>query len=254
MKMFKAAPGYFPAYAALAVMALFIARPGLAQDPDSKEPKKKVMIKVFTDDNGKKTVIDTTFTDWTDSGVIDSVMREVDKVIMVERDGKKGRLHVQDTPGGFEYDFDFPDLPEGLGEMGEFEWEKMIPRWVEAGPRGWGGEYGNRVMRFREGGQSLNDVLGDIPMERVKSYSIKDTKHGKRIVIDLEDGPVVERREKVIILRDPAPKAYHRGKPHKKVKVYVNPGDGKVEAGDTPSPGEAPDAPPPPPPPPAKKI
>jgi hypothetical protein len=99
-------------------------------------------------------------------------------------------------------------------------------------------------MRFQgEGeGQSLNDLLGDIPMDRVKHYSIKDTKNGKKIVIELENGPIVEKHNQVIIIREPGRPNRNARKGQKNVKVYVTP--------DSP---ETPDVPPPPPPPPPAK-
>jgi hypothetical protein len=49
-------------------------------------------------------------------------------------------------------------------------------------------------------------------MSRVKSYSIKDRKNGKRIIIDVEDAPLVTEHDNVIILRNP----------HKSKKVNWN--------------------------------
>jgi hypothetical protein len=53
--------------------------------------------------------------------------------------------------------------------------------------------------------ESLNDILGNIPLDRVKSYSIKDTKDGKRIVIELNNEPFIEHHRDVIIIRSPRP-------------------------------------------------
>jgi hypothetical protein len=98
----------------------------------------------------------------------------------------------------------------------------------------------------KDRGQSLNDVLGDIPMSRVKSYSIKDTKNGKRIVIDLENGPLVEQENKIIVIREPG-RHYGHGGPRHQVKVIRHSNGGEMQEEIT-----APeDAPPPPPPPPA---
>jgi hypothetical protein len=49
---------------------------------------------------------------------------------------------------------------------------------------------------------TLSDVLGDIPMSRVNSYSIKDRKNGKRIIIDIDDAPLVEKQERVVYLKN----------------------------------------------------
>ncbi|MCK9219992.1 MAG: hypothetical protein M0P47_08085 [Bacteroidales bacterium] len=54
------------------------------------------------------------------------------------------------------------------------------------------GKVCQRMMQMKGRGQTLSDVIGEIPMSRVKSYSIKDIKGGKRIVIELNDGQLLE--------------------------------------------------------------
>jgi hypothetical protein len=80
-------------------------------------------------------------------------------------------------------------------------------------------------FNHQDGGQTLSDIIGDIPMDRVKSYSIKDKKNGKRIVIDIEDAPLMERDNRVIILRN-TPAVAPRGDRHDRdVKVIIKTDD-----------------------------
>ena len=51
-------------------------------------------------------------------------------------------------------------------------------------------------------------------MDRVKSYSIKNTRNGKRIVIDVEDGPGFDRRDRVVVIRE-------KGRPGKVVSIVI---------------------------------
>jgi hypothetical protein len=228
------------------IMTIFITRPGNAQEPAKKDSKKIIKINVVTQDNGKMTVVDTTM-ELPDSASIDSVRDEIEKVIAIGHSGKHARVHCTNAPREFSYQFEMPDIPEmelnfdnlrelenlegleGMEDCVGFNWESPV-----CSPE-------CKVMRIgREGGQSLNDLLGDIPMSRVKSYSIKDTRHGKRIVIDLENGPIVENRNKVIVIRNGS--GYSHQPKMKVIKKYSG-----SDMNESP---EAPDAPPPPPPPP----
>ena len=85
--------------------------------------------------------------------------------------------------------------------------------------------------------RTLNDFFGEIPMERVVSYSIRDRKGGKRIIIDLNDAPIFERPNNVIVIREPGRINSRMHHPEHQVKVVVNSDDSV----------------PPPPPPPDKK-
>ncbi|MEI7896055.1 MAG: hypothetical protein WCJ26_03390, partial [bacterium] len=71
-------------------------------------------------------------------------------------------------------------------------------------------------------GQTLNDLLGEIPMERVTSYSIKDHKNGKRIVIDLSDAPMFENQPRVVVIQAPGMRQHGRNHGERQVKVIVN--------------------------------
>jgi hypothetical protein len=230
----------------VALLALLIARPGYSQETVKKEPYKRVIIKTVTGKNGTTTTVDTVIT-LADSAHFDSALRDFEKVIILEKDGRHGRLKVRTMPGGYSYDFDMPemaDFQEGLEELKaledlkEFEWESLPTR------RGPGVAFreerlpgpGRHRMQFERRGETLNDILGDIPMDRVVNYSVKDRKNGKRIIIDVENAPMFEKREKVIIIREPGKDRRYKTKHPRTIKIHESP--------------VKPVPPPPPPPPP----
>ncbi|MCX6268257.1 MAG: hypothetical protein NTW16_13005 [Bacteroidetes bacterium] len=231
-------------FAAVLLSAIFITRPAFSQETSKKESSKKVVIKIVSDDNGTTTMIDTTM-EIPDSMMMESVREEIDKVIAIGKDGKHACVKFHKMPRGFAYDFDVPgtlEPPLQFDELEGFDCEK----WAEdcemedfmserMPPPGRGG-----AMRAGGRGQTLNDILGEIPMDRVVSYSIKDRKDGKRIIIDLDDAPMFERSNKVIIIREPGRNNRRMHHPERQVKVVVNSDDSVPP-------------PPPPPPPPDKK-
>jgi hypothetical protein len=249
---------FFLASVAIAVFAIFGARQLFAQDNAKGEPHKKVIVKIISDDNGTKTIIDTTM-EFTGSELSDSVNQEIEKVIELGKNGKHARVKIMGMPKEFKYNFNMPCIPEcpmGMEDLEGFEFEGDADgqgmndfSWDEMPPR-----LERRLFRAGGHGQSLNDLLGDIPMDRVKNYSVKDTKNGKRIVIDLNDGPLVERQDRVIVIREPG--RGQRGMNHlqRKVKVYMNPDDdGKMQQQqEKPAEPGVPSTPPPPPPPASK--
>lgn len=214
-------------FGAAVILAIFVTRPGHAQDTGKKESHKKIVLKIVSDDNGKTTIIDTTM-EFSDSAMIDSIKKEIDKVIVIGKGGKHARIRMQQMPEGFDYQFEIPPIPDCqmlLEDIEELEMDKMdLARemenfhWEQRAPR-----MERRMLRMDNHRQTLTDVLGDIPMDRVKSYSIKDRKDGKRIIIDLNDAPMFDREKDVIIIREPA--RMHRPKKSsgRKVKVYMNP-------------------------------
>ncbi len=54
-------------------------------------------------------------------------------------------------------------------------------------------------VRPPKSGESLSDVLGDIPMRAVTSYKIKETKNGKRITIEVSDDVMDDLHEDILI-------------------------------------------------------
>jgi hypothetical protein len=234
------------------ILAIFITRPAFSQETGNKESHKKVVMKIVTTDNGKTTMIDTTM-EMPDSAMMDSIRDVMEKVIMVGK-GKHGRMKIRCMPQGFNYDFEMPCIPEcpmGLEGFEELELEGMVPGgdmeegdWDEMTPRS-----ERRFMRSGGGGQTLNDMLGEIPMDRVVSYSIKDNKHGKRIIIDLNDAPTFERQDRVIVIREPGRAQHNRKSTERKVKVYMN-----ADKDDDTKEGNTPDQSAPPPPPSPKPV
>jgi hypothetical protein len=255
MKNFDLKSVLVSALAAALFLTFFFPAPAFSQEAAKKEKNKTIMLKVVSDDNGTTSVIDTTF-EMPDSAMVDSIRQEVDKVIEMTRGGRHGKIKIHTMPDGYDYNFDIPCIPDcpmdlqGLQDLGiDFNWDGMPPcpefgddACCEGMPR-----LERRIMRAGGEGRSLNDILGDIPMERVKSYTIKDRKNGKRITIDIDDAPMFDRQEKVIIIREPG-KAHRQGSPQqRKVKVYMTPDDKDVKV------EKIEKEVPPPPPPPKKK-
>lgn len=231
----------------IAIMTIFITRPSFSQETVKKESQKKMTVKIIRDDSGKTTIIDTTM-DLTDSALADSIDQEIEKVIVMGEGGKHARIKCQRMPDGFRYNIKVPCPPDCKMDMDElegidlgegFSGREMEDCAMEGMPPG----PPLRMMRPGGNGRTLNDLLGEIPMDRVVNYSIKDHKNGKRIVIDLIDPPMFEAQNQVIIIRDPAQGPHKRNHGERKVKVYVNTDDDGNAKG---SPGQP--VPPPPPP------
>jgi hypothetical protein len=243
-----------------ALLTIFITHPGHAQDTTKTKGDKKVRIvaKVITDNNGKKQEFDTTINldRRLKPGEEEEMMKQFEmkfrdlgdqmKELEVEMNDMKlpdsaqldsslqlaGRmfrhrgmpdLHFNRNfhPRAFNYDFNFelpemPDIPQPLIE--EFNDEDFPGQ----------GEEQHEMLNGR--GQSLNDLLGDIPMDRVKSYSIKDTKNGKKIVIELNKEPFIQNHRNVIIMRSPRPEGRYnqdrgQGRPHIRKRIIIHQGD-----------------------------
>ncbi len=241
------------ALGAALVVAIFITRPAFSQESAKKDGQKKIVMKIVTNDNGTTTITDTTM-EMSDDAITDSVQREVDKVILMHDRGKRVKVKVHSMPQGYSYDFDLPPLPDcpmALEDLEDIELEGNPPRWaMESCDREQSGPGpGCRVIRRGEGGQSLNDMLGNIPMDRVVGYTIKDRKHGKRIVIDLNDAPMFERQERVIVIREPGRMHLNRNGQERQMRVVVDTDDDKGEVdSDHQQPPSVPPPPPPPPP------
>jgi hypothetical protein len=241
-------------------LTIFITHPGFSQDTTKINSDKKVKItaKIIQDNNGKKQEFDTTINldrdlkpgeeqelmksfqmkfkdlgdqmknlqveisnmDIPDSGMMDSVQRMVEKEIVLSGSGN-GKMHFRNHYGprayNYDYHLDFPELPEPPQPLIEEFNDENVPHIRE------------HSFTHRSNGQTLNDILGDIPMDRVKSYSIKDTKDGKKIEIELKNGPVVENHNKVIIIHTPRPEGRHGEGPDHRIKKRVIIRDGDQE-------------------------
>jgi hypothetical protein len=237
------------ALTATAIWVLVSARPVVAQEKTGSDHNKKVIVKIISDDDGTQTVIDTTM-EFSSSALDDSVTREVEKVIEMGKGGKHSRLMIKSLPSEYSYKFDMPCLPdcpmrlEGLEDM-DFDvstpgvgMEDILLQEMSPGAE-------RRIIRSDGNGQSLNDLLGDIPMSRVKNYSIKDTRNGKRIVIDLDDSPVVQRQDRVIVIREPGRGQQGMKHSQKRMKVTVNTDGDEQKSDDISTEQPAPSSPPP---------
>jgi hypothetical protein len=236
------------------ITAIFITRPAHSQEPAAKEGKKIIKIKIVTEEDGKTTMVDTVM-EMPDSASMDSIQDEIDKIIVIGKDGKHSRIRHRNQPYEFDYQFSMPDiekeyqfdLNDNLENLDKLERLKDIESRLEL-------NYDlpdcRDVRIGKDGGQTLNDVLGDIPMDRVTNYSIKNTKHGKRIVIETENGPFYEKDRDVVIIREPGRRTHRPHSSQYRMKVIRHSdADTKQEKVE-----DVPDVPsPPPPPPPDKK-
>lgn len=200
------------------IFSIFLIKPVKAQDEPKKENKKTIVLKVVSDKDGKTTVIDTTFTstdefdpeavremaeqmkvemkdlqkelkdvqvmvmtDLSDSTSLDSLKKVMDKCVVIKT-GPKGhcRVYAGQRPHRYEYKYNF-DIPFEMKDIPSPEDFEVIHR--DRGNWMFGGDFNHRRIR----GETLSDVIGDIPMSKVKNYSIKNTKYGKKIVIEIED-------------------------------------------------------------------
>ncbi len=239
------------------ILSISMIKPAFSQEPAKKESYKKIVIKIVSDDNGKTTMIDTTM-EIPDSAMVDSIKNEIEKVIATGKGGKNAHFKFHQMPQGFNYDFDIPSAPEfpmRIEELEDIDCDGMIPGGeMDDCCQGWMTPGGHqRIMRSGGHQQTLNDMLGDIPMDRVVSYSIKDRKNGKRIIIDLNDAPVFEQQDRVIIIRDAGRMKHDRNSPKRQVKVVIN-SDDEVKSDKSSVQPEAPSVPPPPPVQPNKKT
>jgi hypothetical protein len=252
MKIYSAKFKIALLFGVIMILAIFIAKPVFSQETAKKESHKKIVMKIISDDNGKTTIIDTTM-EVPDSTMIDSVKKEIEKVIVLGNGGKHARYKIRSMPDEFNYNFEIPPVPEcpmDLEELKEFEFEGISPcrEMEECFREQMEQAEGPKVIRMGGHRQTLSDILGDIPMDRVVSYSIKDRKNGKRITIDLNDAPLFEEDNRVIVIRDPERKERGRNHPERRMKVYINSGDEK-SLDQAPEPPAPPSVPPPPPPP-----
>lgn len=256
MKIFSIDPCRMFVTLMATILAIFITTPGRTQDKSTGSEKSgtTIHLKVVKDKDGKTTTLDTTinFSSPVDREEIremihklkndmkemkldiknlgydmqlelegidgmDSLEKEMDQVIVLKNRGKGGDIRIHKGPRGYNYNYQFrcPELQD-LSEWecpGDAAFDISIPR------------PDRRIMDLRrdEGG-SLNDLLGDIPMDRVKSYSIKDRKNGKRIVIDLEDGPWPVVRDHVVVIGGDRQRVQQRHTTgEKNVRVIVTP-------------------------------
>ena len=182
-------------FAALSfILSFFLAETITAQDSLVKKPQKVIKVTVNTGDDDETITIDTTFI------IDDQVSKEAFEEAMAEYEEQMENLEkefqeIEVNVDGFNWSSkDIPRL------MKVFESGKM-PRHmdcVRVNPSlkemSWlsncrepriGVPHVRMIDRNR--GETLSDVLGDIPMSAVKSYKIKETRNGKKIIIEVDD-------------------------------------------------------------------
>ncbi len=211
--------------AAWMMLFIFITGKAFSQENNGKPNQKRIVVKIVTEDNGKTTMVDTTM-EMPDSSQMDSVRKQIDKIIMFDGGGKHHHGKIHGMPQGFSYDFGMPPPPEcpmGLDEPEGMEMDVMEDDndsegngWEQTAPRA-----ECRMMRSGGHRQTLTDILGDIPMDRVVSYSIKDRKNGKRIIIDLNNASIFEREDRVIVIHGSGKMQQSKHHPQHQVKVYM---------------------------------
>lgn len=223
-----------------------------AQDSEKSSSKKGVVVlKVKKEDNGKTTVIDTTFNittparqkefekfiakyemevehlgdelenievlvdmaDFPDSMAKDSIVKQFR---FIGKDGRSPNCRWQNKHDGYDYEFDIPCSPDF--DFSPFQGHEDFEGNFRPGRD-------MKVFHYNHDSPTLSDILGDIPMERVKSYSIKDRKNGKRIIIDIEDAPLLDNQERVIIIREPGKQSHKRTNADRQMKVIINSDD-----------------------------
>ncbi|MBL7110394.1 MAG: hypothetical protein ISS19_00450 [Bacteroidales bacterium] len=155
----------------------------LAQDTVVEKPRKVVKVKVDLDEEGESFTIDTSY-----------IMEEEFNMEEFEEAMKEYKVQMKDV-GKYLQEMNFyrghrnPHRLEYLHRPGN--------RYFFGRPEGC---YEPVRIHARKKGESLNDVLGDIPMSAVKSYKIKETKNGKRIIIDVSDDAFIGHDEEDIII------------------------------------------------------
>ncbi len=190
-------PGkYILAAGLLWVFFIFLLHPVNAQEKDIKESKKTVRLKILSEEDGNTKVIDTAFdiTSGIDHEELQAMLKELKKM--------KGMKFGFDE---MDFRFDMPCLPDmDIEKFSDFNGKHLFPI---------------PEMRMSQRGQGdLSDIIGRIPMERVKSYSVKDRKGGKRIIIDIEDAPFFDQQDRIVVIKQPRSFG-HLGKGNKKKKI-----------------------------------
>ncbi len=247
-----------------AVMTFMLTVPAHSQDTIKKNSKTVLSLKIVKDENGKKTVIDTTFTsdrplsskemkalmsdldenlnepgddgedlgvffdgiDLPDSGMMDSIRKMTDKYIVFGKDFmSRHKGHGHQGYKNFDFDFDIPELPippEPPIPLDEHSFN--IPRCFEYNDFMDNDQFFGFHRGDRGGNGSVMDLLGDIPLDKVKNFKIQDKKNTRKITIEVEResyAPMTRTEKKVIIIRSDnnSPHPDHDKKVQKKVII-----------------------------------
>lgn len=202
---------------ALLVIGIMPLSPGnvFAQDTLVKKPQKVMKIKIDMDEDGKSVTIDTTFV--VDGNFDMEQFQEAMKEYEIQmKDMEKYVQEMEIELNGEEMQkamhkahVVMKDVSCDMPRRKNFHGTQCHPRFQHScGPETM--HFFGRPEECREmvrivppnRGESLSDVLGDIPMSAVKSYKIKETKTGKRITIEVSDDALFDLDEDVIIWHD----------------------------------------------------
>ncbi|TSA27371.1 MAG: hypothetical protein D4R67_06170 [Bacteroidetes bacterium] len=200
---------------ALTLSGIFILPPkASSQDTLKEKPGKMISVKIDMDENGESFAIDTTFVidENFDMEAFEEAMEQYQgqmkdfEKLMQEMQinlSEKEMQQVQEKVGRSLRDA-YRVMPR---ERGQWRWAcqpehlehfclpehmQFIPEPPEC--RG--------MVRFRSGnkGETLSDVLGDIPMRAVKSYKVKEIKNGKRITIEVSDDALLGPPDRDVLI------------------------------------------------------
>ena len=242
------------------IMTIALTSPVFSQDTlkVKKNPRTVLKLKIIKDENGKKTVIDTTITSsksldsgeindiianlddnmkgmdeglkeldlslshmkLPDSAMMDSIRKMTARIRIMSKNFKSPHFKWHNQPGGFDYNFNFdtPELPEPPEPpCPPDEHRHHFDFRVEP--------FDNESPVIRRGEGSLLDLLRDIPMDRIRSFNIKEKKDGTRITIEVGREPLLGfplSHERTIIVRpgkgnETSPS--HESDRHKKVII-----------------------------------
>jgi len=200
------------AWLALA-MTLLLSGEINAQDSLVKKPQKVITLKVDMDGDGKSFTIDTTIIidENFDMDEFNETMMEYKVQVMdMEKCLKEMELELKgEDLEKMMHEIEVSlrdvncDMPKVKAHCRGIRAPHSIDKYHNQGNMFFYGDpdIHREMVRVRppRRGESLSDVLGDIPMRAVTSYKIKETKNGKRITIEVSDDAMDDLHEDVLI-------------------------------------------------------
>lgn len=212
---------------AMAVILCGATPAAFSQDRDGNGPEKRVVkIRIEKEENGKTTVLDTTF------NLTDAKSREGYRYFMRSNDlpargqgrpMKKVVIRMDDLSDSDSITVDsvkqiektFKIISDGdvvrIDGLGEMELGGLpAPPEPPAPPCIEGFDFNGPPCQFHGTNGSLMEMLQSIPMNRVKSFRIKESKNGSKIIIEVDRAPLFDRPAPP---RDPH--YYHYKKQHR---------------------------------------
>ena len=170
------------------MIALIFSAAMYAQDTVSEKKQKTFKIQLTQDEDGETITIDTLI-------VIDEDFdaEEFEAYMSKFKDKMKNmEFHLK---GLTLHEDQLKDMEENLHEMEihlegmDFDSKNFYSGHPGSSGFNWTSDCCDKDIRKwnTKKGESLSDVLGDIPMSAVKSYKVKETKYGKKIVIEVND-------------------------------------------------------------------